>query len=341
MLNIPECLQPAVEQLEKYQTQISSLEAKSKGLEKSIDTLSQEKDALYEKMKAERDAYELAADKFEKEKLTLRELNVVLSGQLREKTSELNALSSTKEETDAQNIHFQELNEALEKLNMQNSVLKEKNSALTSNNDARDKGEEIGNATLLAEIERLKKELLQNSDNESSFLKSENERLLQRHGQITEEKMQMSAQMHSAQKEAIECKTALEAALKRIEQLEFEHKGLQNLYKNLTNEKNTLLDQNASLVLQKAEMDEKNLLLDEKIEMISTEKELVEQELSIEHIKADALVEETNHLRMKSRVLEDELKALKEYKSAISDEIHAPKVQEARISTADEAHKAN
>ena len=59
---------------------------------------------------------------------------------------------------------------------------------------------------------------------------------------------------------------------KNIEQLEFEHQGLQNLYTNLTDESNTLVNDNGDLVTKNMALDEKVLYLSDGISRITTEK---------------------------------------------------------------------
>ena len=355
MSNLPECLQPAVEQLEKYEVQIAALENKNKNLDEDILHLRDEKESLENKIKEELEASALAAQKFETEKLTLRDLNVVVSDQLREKIEELNSLSSSQSDLQAKNSQYKNLNdelsqkntlvnsenlrvnvgqealsqkseqlsEELESLRAQNKALKDENSALTLVNSAmhqrqlqatsNDEGPSTDNSALLAEIESLKQRLqgFENDNSDEGFLKSENERLVQRHGEITQEKMQASAKMHVAQNELIEVNTKLETALKNIEQLEFDHQGLSNLHKNLTDERNALLSDNSDLVNKNAELEEKAQHLGEIIQRITTEKDMIVQELNNEHIKADAMAEEVNHLRMKSRTLAEDIKTLK------------------------------
>ncbi len=353
MQNIPECLQPAVEQIVKYESKIAVLESEKQGLGDDIQVLSDERAALQKQIEDEAAAHANAVENYEKEKLTLRELNLVVRDQLREKSEELELLTAAQSEFQAQNGQFHGLNnssseqntdagpeslrinadqealihhtaslkEAIEKLRIENSALKEENSALTLVNSAMHQRQaqpqndaKADNTELLAEIQKLKNELnIYKSDNSDvSFLQGENARLVQRHGEITQEKMQASAKMHAAQKELIQTSERLDATLKTLEQLEFQYQGLQNLYNNLTEERDTLIADNGSLVNAKAELQEKSQHLGELIQRVTNEKELIVQELSQEHIKADAMAEEINHLRLKSRTLAEEIKLLKE-----------------------------
>ncbi len=371
MSDLPECLQPAVAQLEKYETQIAALESKNHNLDDNLRTLHEEKEALRQKIEEETKAHALALESFEKEKLTLRELNLVVSEQLKEKSQELSALNQSRSDLEEENSRFKTLNsqlseqnekvsseslhvnvqqealsteasrlrEEVEKLRSENSALKEEVSALTLVNSAMHQRQQslaqgtegsVDDSALLAEIDRLKGELNKANSGEGgdiSFLKSENERLMQRHGEITQEKMQASAKMHAAQDELVGVKARLDEASKHIEQLEFEHQGLQNLHKNLLEERDALIADNSTLVEDKAKLDEKVQHLSETIQRVSTEKELVEQELNQEHIKADAMTEEVNHLRLKSRTLAEEIKALKQEAQAAAEQDLQPEVQ--------------
>ena len=340
MSNVPECLQPAVEQLQKYETQISALESRNRNLDDDIQTLIDEKSVLNEQIAQSNETHRLSVEAYEQEKATLRDLNVVVSDQLREKIDEINALKESNIQLNEQNSRVstesirvnagqealshqsQRLNEELDALRLDNKVLKEEIDSLRLVNDVsiqreRDLQEgESDDSVLVAEIDRLKQELLkkgtQTTTGDSSFLESENERLVQRHGEITQEKMQASAKMHAAQKELEETVVKLDTANKNVEQLEFELQGLHNLHKNLTEEKESLADDNQALIGQKAELDERVLRLSEDIQRVSMEKDVVTQELTQEHIKGDGLAEEVNHLRMKSRRLAEEIKELRE-----------------------------
>jgi len=375
MSDLPECLQPAAQQLEKYEVQIAALENKNSRLDEDISALKNDKESLEKKIEEELEASINAAENFETEKLTLRELNVVVSDQLREKIEELNALSGTQTELEAENGHFKNLNtelseqkskadlqqlhasisqeaisqrsdkvnEELEELRIQNKALKDENSALTLVNSAmhqrqlhaveEQSGGSSDNSALVAEIERLTQELhtFRNDTSDEGFLRSENERLVQRHGEITQEKMQMSGKMHAAQNELGGVTSKLDAAVKNIEQLEFDLQGLQNLHKNLTDERNSLLEDNGELVVKNSELEEKAQQLGAIIQRITTEKEMVVQELNNEHIKADAMTEEVNHLRMKSRTLAEDIKSLKEGVEKVSDDVFEPQVEALEI----------
>ncbi|PHR56498.1 MAG: hypothetical protein COA44_07770 [Arcobacter sp.] len=375
MSNLPECLQPVVEQIEKYEVQITALESKTENLDNDISSLRDEKQRLEDKIQVEISSAEEASKKFDTEKLTLRELNVVVSTQLREKIEELNSLNDSKTELEAENGHFKNLNtelseqknqadtqqlrasvgnealnqkteqmsEELDALRTQNKSLSDENSALTLVNSAMhqrqahalsEQGTSAGeNSALVVEIERLKNELSSyvNDNSDLGFLKSENQRLTQRHGEITQEKMQASAKMHVAQNELTEVDLKLQTAIKSIEQLEFEHQGLQNLHKNLTDERNALANDNGDLVTKRAQLDEKIQHQGEVIQRITTEKEMVVQELNQEHIKADAMTEEVNHLRMKSRTLAEDIKNLKEGMEKATEDTFEPQVQALEI----------
>jgi len=375
MSNLPECLEPVVEQIEKYEVKISALESKTETLDNDIAALRDEKKSLEAKIEEELRLSEAAAQKFETEKLTLRELNVVVSDQLREKIEELGSLNQSKSELEAENGHFKNLNselseqknqadtqqlrasvghealnqqasqmnEELESLRTQNKALKDENSALTLVNSAMhqrqaqavsEQSESSGdNSALVAEIQRLQSQLdaFNNDKSDEGFLKSENQRLTQRHGEITQEKMHASARMHAAQNELSEVTEKLDVALKSIEQLEFEHQGLQNLHKNLTDERNELVSDNGSLVTEKAELDDKIQHQGEIIQRITTEKDMIIQELNQEHIKADAMTEEVNHLRMKSRTLAEDIKNLKTGVEKATEDAFEPQVQALEI----------
>ncbi|MFC2074583.1 hypothetical protein ACFLR3_04960 [Campylobacterota bacterium] len=304
MSNIHECLQPAVEQLTKYETQISALESKNRSLEDDIQVLQDEKSRLNEQIAEDKEAHKLAVETFEKEKMTLRELNVVVSDQLREKSNEIEALTETNARLSEQNSRVssesirvnagqealshqsQRLNDELEKLRSENESLRDK---------LLNKGEPTGAAT-----------------GDSAYLESENKRLMQRHGEITQEKMQASAKMHAAQKDLEETISKLDTTQKSLEELEFEYQGLQNLHKNLIEERDALFDDNKDLLERNVELDERVLRLSERIQLVTTEKELLEQELAKEHVIEDGLADEVNHLRMKSRRLAEENKELRE-----------------------------
>ncbi len=377
MSDLPECLQPALEQLEKYETQIAALESKNENLDDTIDTLNGEKEALLKQIEEENKAHALSVENYEKEKLTLRELNLVVSEQLKEKSDALNALSQSSAILEDENSRFRNLNtelsaqnervnsenlhvnvqqealsseagklkEEVEKLRLENSALKEEVSALTLVNSAmhqrqqQAQGEmDSGNdkhAELIAEIERLTSQLHHSGNSEgedASFLKSENERLMQRHGEITQEKMQASAKMHAAQKELEQAQSRLDETSKKLEQLEFEHQGLQNLHKNLIEERDALLVDNGALSEDKAKLDEKVQHLSETIQRISTEKELLNEELKQEHVKADAMTDEVNHLRLKSRTLAEDIKALKQDIQMAAEHNDEPEVEALEIS---------
>jgi chromosome segregation ATPase len=124
--------------------------------------------------------------------------------------------------------------------------------------------------------------------------------------------MQASARMHAAEEELRSKVSELEQAAAKVNQLEFEQQGLQNLYKNLTVEKDRLAALNTGLMEEKAGHDEQVLHLSEQLQTITAEKERIAQELSQEHTRSDVLTEEVNHLRLKSRTLAEEIKVLKE-----------------------------
>jgi len=352
MSDIPECLQPAVQQLKTYETQISALQSRNENLDEDLRVLNDEKEALQIQMQENNDAHALTVQNYEKEKLTLRELNLVVSDQLREKITALNALQESSSQLEAENGAFKNLNNELseqslqsqqatveqeamtrqlqnlqmevETLRGQNSALKEENSALTLVNSAMHQRQsetqlqsslpDDNSAQLNDEISRLRQELdgykLQNKD--ESFLISENQRLTQRHGEITQEKMQASARMHAAEEELRSKVDELEKASAAVNQLEFEQQGLQNLYKNLSIEKERLAALNTSMIEEKAGLDEQVSHLSEQLQILTAEKERIAQELSQEHTRTDVLTEEVNHLRLKSRTLGEEIKVLKE-----------------------------
>lgn len=376
MSDLPDCLQPAVEQLKKYEVQIAALENKNSDLDNNVSTLRDEKEKLENKIEEEVESSTKAAQQFETEKLTLRELNVVVSNQLREKAEELNSLNSSQSELEAENGHFKNLNnelsqqntransdtlrasvgqealsqqaskmsEELEALRAQNKSLQDENSALSLVNSTmhqrqaqavQDQGEAGGNdnSALVSEIKRLTDELdvFRNDNSDEGFLRSENSRLMQRHGEITQEKMQASAKMHLAQSQLNEINIKQETTLKSLEQLEFEHQGLENLFKNLTQEKNALVADNTNLVNDKAALEEKLQFLGETIQRVTTEKDIVVQELAQERIKADAMVDEVNHLRMKSRTLAEDIKGLKTGTQKVAEDVYEPQVQALEI----------
>ncbi len=352
MSDLPECLQPAVEQLKTYETQISDLQSKNEDLDEDLKVLSDEKEALQRKIEEDNDAHALAVQNYEKEKLTLRELNLVVSDQLREKIAALNALQESSSQLEAENGVFKSLNNELteqssqsqtaaaeqealnsqlqsleaevETLRRQNASLKEENSALTLVNSAMHQRQSEtqlqssqtndDSAQLNEEISRLKQELdgykAQNKD--EAFLINENQRLTQRHGEITQEKMQASARMHAAEEELRSKVSELDKAHTTIKQLEFEQQGLQNLYNNLNSEKERLTAVNTGLLEEKAGLDEQVLHLSQKLQSLTAEKERIKQELSQEHTRTDVLTDEVNHLRLKSRTLAEEIKVLKE-----------------------------
>lgn len=351
MSEFPECLQPAVEQLNKYETKISVLENEKQDLTENIHTLNAQKEELNKKIEDETAAHTAVVQNYEREKLTLRELNLVVSDQLREKVEQLNGLSSSQSKLEEENGHFKNLNtqlseqntrvsseslrvnvgqealshqtsrlnDEIEELRKQNNALKEENSALTLVNGSMHQRQTEGSANtdstvLLSQIETLKRELnvYKTGNSDVSFLQSENARLVQRHGEITQEKMQASAKMHTAQKELLESSERLAATLKALEELEFEYQGLQNLHKNLTQERDALIIDNGSLMNAKAELVVKLQHMGQLIQRVTNEKEMIIGELNKEHTKADAMVEEVNHLRIKSRTLAEENRTLKQ-----------------------------
>lgn len=356
MPDFPECLQPAVQQLEKYERQIADLENTNGNLDDDLKVLSSEKEELNKQLQEEQEAHSFAVQTYEKEKLTLRELNIVVSDQLREKVAALNALNASKTELEEENGNFKSRNSELseytsqvsvdservnrehealsvesdamkheiEKLRIQNKALQEENSALTlvnsamhqrqSDNQAGPTAANDNSSALLEEIESLRQQLSSHNpnDSESSFLLSENQRLTQRHGEITQEKMYASARMHAAEQELTARSSELEKAFNDIKQLKFEQQGLQNLYKNLSAEKDRLALENSGMKAEKEEHEEQIMNLSEQLQMIKSEKDRIGQELSQEYTKTDILTEEVNHLRMKSRVLAEEIKGLKE-----------------------------
>mgnify|MGYP001059217826 CR=1 FL=1 len=352
MSDLPECLQPAVQQLKTYETQISDLESKNENLDEDLRALSDEKEALQKQIEEDQNTHAMAVENYEKEKLTLRELNLVVSDQLREKIAALNALQESSSQLEAENGAFENVNNELleqnsqsqqttaqqqalneqlqslqaelEMLRRQNDSLKEENSALTLVNSAmhqrqsetqlQSSQENDTSSQLHEEISRLKQELdgykAQNKD--EAFLISENQRLTQRHGEITQEKMQASARMHTAE-DALKSKVnELEKAHTTINQLEFEQQGLQNLYDNLNSEKERLIALNTGVMEEKAALDEQVLHLSEQLQILTADKERINQELNQEHTRTDVLTEEVNHLRLKSRTLAEEIKVLKD-----------------------------
>lgn len=367
MSDLPECLQPAIEKLKSYETEISVLQSKNESLDENLRVLNDEKEALQKKIEEENNAHLLAAQNYEKEKLTLRELNLVVSDQLKEKIAALNALQESSSQLEAENGVFKNLNnelsqqssqsqnaaaqqealsaqlqtlqEKVETLQRQNTSLKEENSALTLVNSAMHQRQsetqhqnsqiDDNSAQLNEEIRRLKQELdgykAQNKD--EAFLISENQRLTQRHGEITQEKMQASARMHAAEEELKSKLNELDKALTTINQLEFEQQGLQNLYNNLSSEKERLTAINSGLIEEKTALDGQVLHLSEQLQIITADKERIKQELSQEHTHTDVLTEEVNHLRLKSRALAEEIKVLKEGLLLKPTEIHEPQVE--------------
>lgn len=326
MSTIPECLQPAVEQLEKYETKISVLENKNRSLEDDIESLQADKSRLNEQIVQDNEEHKRALENFEKEKMTLRELNVVVSDQLREKSEEIEALTESNAQLSEQNSRVssesirvnagqealshqsQRLNDELEKLRLENETLRDQ---------VLNKGEPTNTPT-----------------GEGSYLESENARLVQRHGEITQEKMQASAKMHAAQKELEETMLKLSATQRSLKELEFEYQGLQNLHKNLIEEKNALFDDNKELLEEKVELDEKILRMSERIQLVTNEKEQLEQELVKEHAIEDDLADEVNHLRMKSRKLAEENKGLRE---GLHDEVETG-IPALEIDSSNEVH---
>ncbi len=306
MSTLPECLQPAIEQLAKYETRISALEEKNRSLDGDIQALSDEKSALHEQILQETQAQRLALEEFENEKTRLRELNTVLSDQLRDKSKEV-----------------EELSEANAKLQEQNSRVSSESIRVNAGQEALSHQSQRLNEELeklRTENESLREQLLngdQNTDTQTgdaSFLQDEIERLMQRHGEITQEKMQASAKMHAAQKDLEETQLDLDATKQRLEHLEFEHQSLQNLHKSLMEERDLLSEQKRSLDEVKVELDERVLRLSERNQIIMAEKEELERSLAKEHLVEDGLSEEVNHLRMKSRRLAEENKELREGK---------------------------
>ena len=338
MSDLPDCLQPAVEQIQKYQTQVSALEAKTDSLNEHIQDLSNKNERLVTQVKEDAEAYAVRIEEYEAEKANLRELNSVVGEQLKEKSSlveELNAnktqLQEEKIKASSENLrvnveqevlsqNLESLSNEIEVLKGENAALKDENSALSLVNSAMhqrqedNKGEkQEDNPVLLAEIERLKQELqaYQNGNTDLAFLQSENIRLTQRHGEITQEKMQASAKMHTAQNALQGVQDKLDAEIKKVEQLNFDLHGLQNLHKNLNDEKNSHLQDNKTLEVEKTDLEKQILHLEENIQRLETEKELLSLELTKEHKKADTLTQVINELRMKNEKL----------KSAISPSI--------------------
>jgi len=330
MSDLPECLQPAVEQIQKYQTQISALEAKSNSLNEHIQDLSNKNERLVQQVQEDADSFTAKEEQLEAEKLNLRELNVVVGEQLKEKSSLVeslnmskNALEEKNSQASSENLRVNveqvalsqksdSLSTELEALKGENKALKEENSALTLVNSAMhqrqtDRREEpqVESPMLLAEITSLKQELtaLKSGNTDVSFLQSENLRLTQRHGDITQEKMQASAKMHTAQNALQGVQDKLDAETKMVEQLNFDLQGLQNLHKNLNDEKNSLVQDNKTFEIQHSELDRTILSLEGNIQRLETEKEMLNQELTSEHKKADTLTQVINELRMKNERL--------------------------------------
>ncbi len=352
MSDTPECLQPAVEQLQRYETQISALESRNKNLDSEIESLLQEQSRLNEKIVEKEEAHKLSLEAFDKEKITLRELNSVVRDQLREKSQELEALEESNKKLtelnsrvssesirvnagqEALSHQSQRMSEELETLRRENDTLKEENASLKLVNETEIKpledlpeGEE-GVSLLMAEISRLKKELLvnkkQSDSKDQSFLESENERLMQRHGEITQEKMQASAKMHAAIKELEEVQQKLDTALSTIERLESELQNLQDQYANLMEEKESLIEDNLVLIDEKSDLDGRVLRLSDEVQRVKMERDSVQQALTQEHIVEGSLTDEVNHLRAKSRRLAEEIKALRGGHSVDANEESAP-----------------
>ena len=330
MPDLPVCLQPAVEQIEKYQTQILALEAKTDSLNEHVQDLSSKNERLVQQVQDESALHNTQVEKLEAEKTTLHDLNVVVGDQLKEKSSLVDELSVSKnalEEKNSQvsseslriNVEQEALSQKtevlgseLETLKSENASLKEENSALSLVNSAmhqrqtdRQDVSVEDNPILVAEIQSLKQELqsLKSGSTDLSFLQSENHRLTMRHGEITQEKMSASSKMHTAQNALQGVQDKLDAATKTNQQLDFDLRGLQNLHKNLNDEKNSHVQDNKLLESVKDELNAKILHLEEEIQGLETEKELVEQNLAKAHKKADTLTQVINELRLKNEKL--------------------------------------
>jgi len=330
MQNLPECLLPALEQLENYQTQIIALEAKTEALNEHLKDLSSKNEKLVTQAKDETEEHISKIKLLEEEKATLRELNHVINEQMQAKSEQVENLEASesilKEENTKVSSQSQEVNEKqalldektqniskeLEQLKAENSTLQAENSALNLVNSAmRQRHEDIQNSAvqespvLLAELESLKNELkaYQSGNTDTNFLQKENQRLMQRHGEITQEKMQASSKMHAAQDALSGVQNQLDEANRKIQQLEFDHQGLQKLHRNLNDEKNLHVQSGKDLEFEKRALDEQILHQEENIQGLKTEKEMITQELNAERKKADTLTQVINELRIKNEKL--------------------------------------
>lgn len=293
MLNIPECLAPAVEELEKNINQIAVLNEKNNTLEEEIQTL-RLKHEEFEKTKEDE------SENFRRDISSLEEENLSLNTQLRDKETNIEALTQDNDvlnekvsRINSENIRVnagqealshktQQLNEEIDKMTEENRALKDELSSLKLMNSIAmqknlDEQGISGDEALELEIKRLKQELLDSknntSDNTDSFLQSENEKLIKRHGEITQEKMQASAKMHAAQSQLEEVVLQLDTARKSISELTFEYEGLQNLHQNIISERNALVDKNKSLE-EKNRLLEQNLASDLSQEKLSSNEEV-------------------------------------------------------------------
>ena len=330
MSNLPECLQPAVEQLQKYETHIATLEAKAQVLNEHIKDLSAKNENLVHQAKNENDNHVSQVKVLEEEKLSLRELNQVVNGQLQDKSSLVETLQASKSALEDENskvssqsqrlneeqadlgAQTSQLSEELTRLKAENTALKDENSALNLVNSAMtQRYEDIQNKPeeqsplLIAEVESLKSELnaYRTGNTDTAFLQSENQRLTQRHGEITQEKMQASAKMHAAQNALQGVEDERDASKKRVEQLEFDLQGLHKLHRNLNDEKNSHVQNSKDLEFEKRALDEQLVHQEENIQQLSTEKALIGQELEKERKKADTLTQVINELRIKNEKL--------------------------------------
>jgi len=353
MSDLPQCLQPVLEQIQKYETQISALEAKSEALDEHVQDLFVKNENLVQKAKEESESHILQVKTLEEEKVSLRELNRVVNDQLQNKSSLVQTLEeeNVKVNSQSQEVNDKQealgaktthLNEELEKIKAENSALKDENSALNLVNSAmHQRYEDLGNAPtqenplLLSEIENLKNELetYKSENTDTAFLQSENQRLTQRHGEITQEKMQASSKMHAAQNALSTLQNQLDDANKIIQQSNFDLQGLHKLHSNLNDEKNARIQDTKDLEFEKRALDEKLVHQEENIQQLVTEKALVSQELASERKKADTLTQVINELRLKNEKLKAGIINKIEPKTSAKEE---PEVEALEISNTED-----
>ena len=276
MLNTPECLAPVIEQLEKYTNQISVLNDRNSNLEEEVEALRLKQVEIEEARSKESDSFKRDISNLEEENLglntQLRDNDTTIeelkqdNDNLTEKVSRINSenirVSAGQEALSHQTQHQ---NEEIEKMTEENKALKEELSSLKLMNSismqkSLDDQGISGDEGLELEIKRLKQALLESksekSDNTNSYLEDENEKLVKRHGEITQEKMQASSKMHAAQNQLDEVVVQLETARKSISELSFEYEGLQNLHQNLISERNSLADEKKSLEEENSRLSE-------------------------------------------------------------------------------------